>query len=135
MTFDLTDIFTLVGTEQFASSLVAGVLVGFLFAGRMSAHVTITAFGFRTGVIGLVFLAGIMVSRIIDGSPQYEAWIGVGFAFVVYSAGLVIGIVAYDWHFKRLIERELGRPLRSSPRGQLTQEGAREFRRRREDQP
>lgn len=133
MTFDLVDVFAITGAEQLASSLVAGALVGFLFAGRMSAHLTVTAFGFRTAVIGLVFLAGMMVSRLVGGSPQYEAWIGVGVAFVVYSAGLVLGIVAYDWQFKRVMERELGRPLRGNLRGQITREGAQQFRRRRED--
>lgn len=117
MTFDWSDAFTVTQPEQFGSIFVAGILVGFLFAARMSAHLTVWAFGFRTAVIGVVFLAGMMLSRAIGGAEHYEVWAGIIIAFVVYSAGLMLGIIGYDWQFKRAVERQLGRPLDANPRG------------------
>ncbi len=125
MSFDWADAFAVTGPEQFGSIFIAGVLVGFLFAARMSAHLTVPAFGFRTAVIGIVFLGGMMLSRAIGGADRYEVWAGIIVAFIVYSAGLMLGIVGYDWQFKRAVERELGRSLASNPRGTIKLSGGR----------
>lgn len=128
MSFDLEDVFIVARPEQFLSIFLAGLVVGYVFAGRMSAHLTVMAFAYRTAVIGIVFLGGMMLSRALGGSPRYEAWVGIGLAFVIYTAAITIGIVVYDYRFKKAIEAELGRPIRGNPRG-VVQRGSIERRR------
>lgn len=117
MSFDLADVFLVATTEQLLSIFVAGLVVGYGFAARMSAHLSVWAFGFRTAVIGLVFLAAMMLSRFLSGSERYEVWVGIGIAFALYTVALVAGIFIYDYRFKKAIEGELGRPIRGNPRG------------------
>lgn len=117
MRFDVEDVFLAAGPAEMASMFTAGVVMGFMFAGRMSAHLTVFAYAFRLVVIGGVFLSGMFVTRGVGGSERYEAWVGITIVYLVYVAGVTIGLIFYDRQFKRQIEAELGRPLRSNPRG------------------
>lgn len=117
MRFDFEDVFIAAGPESMLSLFASGLVIGYLFAGRMSAHLTVAAYAFRTAVIGLVFLLGMMLTRGLAGADRWEAWIGISSVFLVYTVGLTIGISVYDRQFKKSIEAHLGRPIRGNPRG------------------
>jgi hypothetical protein len=117
MTFDLGQIFLVVHAEQLVSIAVTGFLLGYVFIGKVSAHLSPLEWGFRTFIIGGVFLVGLGLTRLLGGASAWEMWIGILLAFFVYNVGCVLGLVLYDRRLKRAIERQLGHPLRSSPRG------------------
>src|SRR5574338_506146 len=119
MSFDPAHVFLVAHSEQIASVTLAGAVIGYLFVARMSAHLSVPEFVFRSFVIGFVFLGGMGTSRLFAGAPTWEAWIGISIAYLVYTIGMGVGMFVYDWQLKRAIEKELGRPLRYSPRGTL----------------
>ena len=119
MSFQWEDVFLVVHTEQLVSIAVTGFLLGYIFIGKVSAHLSPLEWGFRTFIIGAVFLVGLMLTRYINGAPAWVASIGILMAFFTYTVGSTIGLVFYDRRLKRDIERQLGRPLRGSVRGVL----------------
>lgn len=118
MSFDPAHVFLVAHSEQIASVTLAGAIIGYLFVGRMSAHLSVPEFVFRSFVIGLVFLGGMGTTRLFAGAPTWEAWIGISIAYLAYTIGMGVGIRVYDWQVRRAFA-DAGYTLTHSPRGIL----------------